>query len=174
VNAPNWHQPQQYGPPHPQARPHSRFQPVQHYPQQHPGAEIAITAKASPLTFPVGPLIYLFRVRAAVDGRPPQLLRWGRCTLFVPPGSHHVRLFLNYRLVRGVAPMQVGEGLAQVNLGPGQRAELEYRAPWFVFVPGSLGRPPQPRRAFWLWLAAVSFTLVVFAACIFEEVTKAG
>jgi hypothetical protein len=195
VNDPNWHQPQHpppwpphgppqrrmpppgmpYGPPSvfPQVQRHPVFRPVQQYPQQHPGAEIAITAKASPFVFPVGPLIYLMRVRAVVDGQ-LRYLPWGRFILFVPPGQHHLRLFLNYRLIRGAAPMQVAEGLANVNLVPGQRLELEYRAPWVVLVPGALGPAPQPRRALWLWLVLTLVTLGCIAGLVYDNAVGGG
>jgi hypothetical protein len=178
VSASNWQQPQ-YGPvQRPGQRrvrfqPHPVFRPEQQYPYVHPGAEIAITAKASPFVFPVGPLIYLMRIRAVVDGQ-LQYLPWGKFILFLPPGPHHLRLFLYMRVIRGAVRMEVAEGLANVNLLPGHRLELEYKAPWVLFVPGSLGPAPQPRRVLWLWLVLMLVTLGCIAGAVYDAAFGGG
>jgi hypothetical protein len=177
VTASNWQQPQYRPPQRPPAaspvgrpvqfQPHPVFRPEQQYPHPHPGAEIAITAKASPFALPTGPLIYLMRIRAVVDGQ-LRYLPWGRFVLFLSPGPHTLRLFLYVRVVRGAVRMEVAEGVAHVNLSPGQRLELEYKAPWVVFIPGSLGPAPQPRRALWLWFVSMLLTLGCIAGLIYD------
>lgn len=59
---------------------------------------------------------------------------WGRNVVPMPPGQHHLQIFVPYLL-----PPQVGKAEMPVTLQPGQTVELEYRAPVFAFSPGALG-----------------------------------
>jgi hypothetical protein len=64
--------------------------------------------------------------------------------------------------------MEVADGVAHINLSPGQRLELEYKAPWVVFIPGSLSPAPQPRRALWLWVVSMLVILGCIAGLIYD------
>lgn len=59
---------------------------------------------------------------------------WGRNVVPMPPGQHHLQIYVPYFL-----PPKVGVAELPVTLQPGQTLELEYRAPVFGFSPGALG-----------------------------------
>lgn len=100
----------------------------------------------------------------ASDPRGPAILvnghqvpaRWGTTVIPVPPGRHHVRMFVPYRL-----PKEYGPAETTVDVAPNQNVALEYRAPKWTFSRGALGPPPQRARGLGASLLAVAVILVV-------------
>ncbi|TMR11270.1 hypothetical protein ETD86_36315 [Nonomuraea turkmeniaca] len=69
----------------------------------------------------------------------PMLGQWGRNTIPLPPGQHHLHVHLPYFL-----PAKIGPADLTVWLQPGMALELEYRAPMWAHSRGALGSAPQP------------------------------
>jgi hypothetical protein len=106
----------------------------QYYGQPAQGDGIALTLKYFPLAF----LLAFFKPVVRVDGQPFQVPWNQRTVIPVMPGQHHLHVHTPYLL-----PSEVGKADLGVNVGGGQPIEVEYRAPLFMFSPGSLGAPPQ-------------------------------
>jgi hypothetical protein len=86
---------------------------------------------------------------------------WGRNVIPVPPGQHHLHLFVPYFL-----PPKVGPADLTVPVQPGQPpVELEYRAPVWAFSKGSLGPPPQKYNGAGLMIGIMVGVLVVLCLC---------
>ncbi|MEV0597412.1 hypothetical protein [Nonomuraea cavernae] len=83
--------------------------------------------------------------------------RWGRNTVPLPPGQHHLHLHLPY-----ILPTQIGPADATVWLQPGMPLELEYRAPLWTYARGALGPAPQP----WNGKGCVIALLAIIGALI--------
>jgi hypothetical protein len=98
------------------------------------GSAIALTLKYMPLAFMFG----LFKPVVEINGRPAGVRAWGRQVIPVPPGQYHLHIHVAYLL-----PSRIGNADIPLALGPGQTAELEYRAPTIAFLNGALGAPPQ-------------------------------
>jgi hypothetical protein len=103
-------------------------------PPAHPGAQpsqgIAVTAHQ------IGINLWYLKPKIVVDGSEfPG--RWGRTVVPTGPGQHHVHVHVPFL-------MRVGPADTVVQVQPGGLAELEYRAPAWQWLPGSLGVGPQP------------------------------
>lgn len=106
-------------------------------PAPHPGqpAEgLAVTARHFPLKW----MLALFKPAIMVNGYRIPNTGWGRTVVPTQPGRHHVHVHIPYWL-----PPQIGMADATVDVHPGQLVELEYKAPMYAFMGGSLGYPPQ-------------------------------
>jgi hypothetical protein len=103
--------------------------------QQHAGAQpsqgIAVTAHR------IGLNLWFLKPKIVVDGSEIPG-RWGRTVVPTGPGQHHVHVHIPYFL-----PRQIGPADTVVQVQPGGLAELEYKAPAWQFLPGSLGVGPQ-------------------------------
>ncbi|RZS39328.1 hypothetical protein EV193_104545 [Herbihabitans rhizosphaerae] len=60
----------------------------------------------------------------------------------LPPGQHHVHIQVVYRAALNPTRL-MGQAETQVNVFPGQRTPLFYRAPAVMGVSGALGHRPQ-------------------------------
>jgi hypothetical protein len=109
--------------------PHQQYQGQPAY-----GDGIALTLKYFPLAF----LLAFFKPVVTINGQPYQVPWNQRTVIPVPPGQYHLHVHTPY-----ILPSEVGKADVPVNVGGGQPVELEYRAPLFIFSPGSLGSPPQ-------------------------------
>lgn len=96
-------------------------------------ARIELTAKY-PALFAIG--YAWFRPKVLLDG---QLVpgAWGHNAYTVPPGQHHLDVY-----VPSTGP-QMGRTSLVVEARPGRPTQLEYRAPWYGYMAGALGPPPQ-------------------------------
>jgi hypothetical protein len=102
-------------------------------PPAHPGAQpsqgVAVTAHQ------IGINTWFLKPKIFVDGSefPGS---WGRTVVPTSPGQHNVHVHVPF--LRQIGP---ADTVAQVQ--PGGLAELEYRAPAWQWLPGSLGVGPQ-------------------------------
>lgn len=149
---------------YPYQQPHQR---PMHHPQYrsvppHPGAAIAVTAKFSPFFFPAAFILALMRPRMWLD-HGPGILPWGRTMIPVPPGRHHLRVFLRYPMVApGWLFAEVSVASILLTVYPGQTLEVEYRTSHVLFGAGSLGQPPQRHGALFVMLG---LWLLVLGLC---------
>ncbi|WP_157441725.1 hypothetical protein [Actinoplanes awajinensis] len=137
----------------PPARPGYYQQPPPGYPATGATA-IAITMRYAPIAFLLG----LFTPVLTVNGQPVPVA-WKRpAVLPVGPGQYHVHAHVPYLI-----PTRIGKADLVVNIGPGQTADLEYRAPLIAFLRGALGPAPQryPGMA-----AAVAINVIALVAVI--------
>lgn len=145
---PTWGPPPQPGP-YPPAGPPGGPSPS--------GGVIALTLKYMPLAFLFG----LFKPVVELNGQPTAVRSWGRHEIPVPPGQYHLHVHVPYLL-----PSRIGNADLPVSVNPGQRAELEYRAPTIAFLSGALGAPPQkyPGMVATIILMALSL-LILLCVC---------
>jgi hypothetical protein len=86
---------------------------------------------------------------------------WGHNVIPVSPGQHHLHVHVPYLL-----PPKFGPADVTVPVHPGQPpVELEYRAPVFAFVNGSLGPPPQRYNGMGAQIGLMVGVLVLFCLC---------
>ncbi|MFI5844493.1 hypothetical protein ACIA8K_32835 [Catenuloplanes sp. NPDC051500] len=111
---------------------------------------IAVTARYSWLAF----VLALFRPSLTVNGQPVPAA-WGRTVVPVPPGQHHVQVYVPYLL-----PPRVGPAETVVPVHPGQVVEVEYRAPVIAWIGGAIGPAPQPVRGLAAGIALLVVPLV--------------
>jgi hypothetical protein len=119
-----------------------------------PPSGIAITTKYSFLAWlyaVVKPKIYL-------NGYEVPVMGWGRTFLPTAPGQYHVHVYTPYWF-----PSRVGPADYSVVVHPGHLVELEYKAPVFTFVRGSLGPPPQRYNGMGATIALVAIVVLMFA-----------
>lgn len=120
------------------------------------GDGIALTLKFFPLAF----LLMFFKPVVTINGQQYQV-PWNRRTpIQLPPGQYHVHVHTPYLI-----PTQIGKADLAVNVGGGQPVELEYRAPLFMFSPGSLGTPPQKYNGVGPTIALMAVPLVIGLIC---------
>ncbi|MFG1682961.1 hypothetical protein ACGFNP_22540 [Nonomuraea sp. NPDC049269] len=86
----------------------------------------------------LGALLALITPKIILNGH-VMLGRWGRNTIPLPPGQHHLHVHLPYFL-----PARIGPADLTIWLQPGMALELEYRAPLWAYSRGALGTAPQP------------------------------
>jgi hypothetical protein len=120
------------------------------------GDGVALTLKYFPLAF----MLSFFKPVVTVNGQPYQV-PWNRRTVLpLPPGQYHIHVHTPYLI-----PTQIGKADLPVNVGGGQPIELEYRAPLFVFSPGSLGTPPQKYNGVLASVLLMVVPLVIVLLC---------
>lgn len=167
--------PQQQAPPpaaHPQY-PQAQYPQAQHpqaqYPQQQqqygqpPGngpsdgqPAIVVNTMYMWMAF----MLSFFKPKIFVNGQEIPAV-WGRNVIPVQPGQHHVHVHVPYFL-----PPKIGPADATVPVHPGQPpVELEYRAPVFAFVNGSLGPPPQQYNGMGVQVGLLVGIFVLFCLC---------
>jgi hypothetical protein len=78
--------------------------------------------------------------RVHIDGADAKVQGWGAHTIPVGAGAHWVDVWVPYAL-----PRRAGRARAEISVGPGEEARLEYMAPTLTFARGSLGAPGQQR-----------------------------
>ena len=120
------------------------------------GDGIALTLKFFPLAF----LLMFFKPVVTINGQPYQVPWNQRTPIPLPPGQYHVHVHTPYLI-----PTQVGKADLAVNVGGGQPVELEYRAPLFMFSPGSLGTPPQKYNGVGPTIALIAVPFVIMLIC---------
>jgi hypothetical protein len=128
-------------------------------PYQAAREDVAITSRFSPLAFmfaTVKPKVFLNGYEMPVPG-------WGRTAFPPTPGQYHVHVHTPYFF-----PTRVGPADYTAVVNPGQFVELEYKAPLFTFVRGSLGPPSQSYKGIGATIAiiAVSVALVIAVAML--------
>jgi hypothetical protein len=120
------------------------------------GSAIRVNTKFFPLAF----LFLLVKPNVTIDGQ-PAVAAWGNNVFPVAPGQHYVHVHTPYFL-----PPRVGPADLAVSVGPGQTADLEYKAPLVVWSKGSLGPPPQKYNGAWfLWLMLGILVLILICCC---------
>ncbi|HEY8474467.1 MAG TPA: hypothetical protein VIL37_17775 [Natronosporangium sp.] len=107
-----------------------------------------------------GLLAGLSRPRIVIDGH-EHVGGWGRTELSIQPGRHHVEVW-----VPGLFPRRGGRADAEVEVAAGERTEIEFRAPLWRFLAGSLGPPPQHHRGAWLTFLIVGVAAVALCAVL--------
>jgi hypothetical protein len=112
------------------------------------------------------PLMWLFatvRPKIFLNGYEMGVAGWGRTVFPLAPGQYHVHVHTPYFF-----PTRVGPADCTAVVYPGQFVELEYKAPLFTFVRGSLGPPPQSYKGIGATIAiiAVSVVLVIAVAML--------
>jgi hypothetical protein len=122
-----------------------------------PPSGVAITTRYCFLTL----LFALFQPRVYLNGHLMPSWGWGRAVLPVAPGEYHVHVYTPYGL-----PSRVGPADYTTIVNPGQVVELEYRAPLFVFIRGSLGPPPQRYNGLRVTIAILSVSIAVAIAFV--------
>lgn len=120
------------------------------------GDGIALTLKFFPLAF----LLMFLKPVVTINGQQYQVPWSKRTPIQLPPGQYHVHVHVPYLL-----PPKVGNADLAVNVGGGQPVELEYRAPLFMFSPGSLGSPPQKYNGVLPTVLLMVVPLVVVLIC---------
>ena len=83
--------------------------------------------------FPIAFLLLLFPAQASIDGAAPQKVGWGTTDLQVTPGTHTVEAWFPYFFF-----FNVGKASASVTVAEGETAQVTYKAPWLVFLPGKM------------------------------------
>ncbi|HZE40612.1 MAG TPA: hypothetical protein VE172_17555 [Stackebrandtia sp.] len=131
-------------------------------PPQQPGGggQAWITVDAQ--FFVLNWILFFFKPKIFIDGQLMPNTEWKPNTFPVVPGVHHVKVVSPYLWEFGPAEMQV-------NVSPGQNLPLEYKSPLFaLFVPGSLGPPPQKYNGLgvMIGLLAAPLVLLVLICCI--------
>jgi hypothetical protein len=120
------------------------------------GDGIALTAKFFPLAF----ILLLFKPFLTINGQQYQV-PWSQRTLIqLPPGQYNVHVHTPY-----LGLFNIGKADLAVNVGGGQPIELEYRAPLFMFSPGSLGTPPQKYNGVLATVLLMVVPLVIVLIC---------
>lgn len=137
----------------------------QQYPQQPqqpqqpggPGGQsaIAVTTKFMWLSW----FFFFIKPKLFVNGHEVAAV-WGRNVIPMPPGQHHLQVYVPYFL-----PSKVGPAELAVPVQPGQTAELEYRAPLWAFSAGSLGPPPQKYNGMGITIGIMVAAIVVICLC---------
>ncbi|MEV4168123.1 hypothetical protein [Nonomuraea sp. NPDC049709] len=115
-------------------RPHARWSQPPHPVPPGAQAHLVLDVKRHAFAF----LLAMFTPNIVLNGH---LMpgRWGRNTIPLPPGRHHLHVHLPYLL-----PSQIGPADLTVWLQPGTALEVEYRAPMWAYSRGALGPAPQP------------------------------
>jgi major membrane immunogen (membrane-anchored lipoprotein) len=91
-------------------------------------ATIRITTKFFPLAF----LLFFFPARVVLDGAEERKLGWFKTTdISVTPGTHRLHLYFPYML-----PSKAGKADVEVTVEEGQTVQVNYKAPWLVFMRG--------------------------------------
>jgi hypothetical protein len=73
-------------------------------------------------------------LRVTIDGGEEQDLSLSKASeLEVPPGSHHVEMYVAWAL-----PARMGPAVLDVSLEDGDVVELRYKPPWIRTKPGTL------------------------------------
>lgn len=130
------------------------------YQQQPSGgaSAIALTTKFFPLMF----IFFFIKPFISINGQQVPEIKWGRTVIPVQPGQYHLHVHVPYFL-----PAKVGPADLPVSVMPGQTLELEYRAPAWAFLQGSLGAPPQQYNGMWIqWLVLGISALVIVCCCL--------
>lgn len=96
---------------------------------QPPPALVEVHASYFFLAF----LLAIFKPKASIDGGPPFPVRWGATPVPVPPGRHLVEVWVPYLFL----PF-MGRNGAVVDVPPGGAVRVRWRAPWIVFMRGSV------------------------------------
>ncbi|HWB35173.1 MAG TPA: hypothetical protein VHA75_04020 [Rugosimonospora sp.] len=121
------------------------------------GSAIAVTTKFIPLAF----ILYFFKPKVAINGQELPQQGWGRQVIPVQPGNYRVDVHTPYFL-----PPKLGPAQLDVAVAPGQTVELEYKAPAFAFINGSLGAPPQKYNGLFIyWIILGVFALLIICCC---------
>jgi hypothetical protein len=71
--------------------------------------------------------------RISIDGYEPERRPWGRHTFTVPPGPHRVEVFVPYMFFT-----RMGANSVTFQVGPGDVAEVTWKAPWMTLLPGKI------------------------------------
>jgi hypothetical protein len=77
-------------------------------------------------------VLYLCKPRVAINGH-ESIQAWGTVAIPVPPGQYQVEAWTNYLL----AP-QMGRNGVVVDAAPGTVTRVHWKAPWLVFLKGSI------------------------------------
>ena len=93
------------------------------------GAESGIAVRTK--FFALGFLLYFFRPKIHVDDGYAIDQPWGTYFFAVPPGRHTVRCYVPYLFYR-----TMGDNSVSVDVAPGQVVDVQWRAPWLVFLKG--------------------------------------
>jgi hypothetical protein len=126
-------------------------------PQQPAGASaIAVTTKFFPLAF----ILYFFKPKVAINGQELPQQPWGRQVIPVQPGQYRLDVHTPYFL-----PPKLGPAVADVSVAPGQTLEVEYKAPAFAFINGTLGPPPQKYAGMWIYWVLLGIFALLFICC---------
>lgn len=84
--------------------------------------------------FPLAFLLFFFTPRVSVDGGVPFPAKWNHPQVVpVPAGRHRVEVWVPYLWMR-----QMGRSDVVVDLAPGARVPVRWRAPRIVFNPGRI------------------------------------
>ncbi len=94
---------------------------------------IAVTTKFFPLQF----FFYLCKPRLVVDDGEPSVQPWGKSFLPVEPGEHTVTCYFRYLYLQ-----RAMESSTTVTVVPGQIVQLQWRARWVIFQPGTWSTAP--------------------------------
>lgn len=77
-------------------------------------------------------VLYLCKPRVAINGQ-PAIQKWGTVTIPVVPGRYQVEAWTNYFL----AP-EMGRNGVVVDALPGTITRVRWKAPWLIFLKGSI------------------------------------
>ncbi|MFQ6327486.1 hypothetical protein ACLMAL_15280 [Nocardia sp. CWNU-33] len=123
-----------------------------------------------PWTFPYVYLLALTGPTILVNGQVVPETRWGTTHIPVPPGLHHVRVYLRKSrraMLLGVAPMgrDFGFADAMIPVATGHRTSTHYRGPIVPILNGALApqQPKSPGRTWYLIVWAIVLVPVVLA-----------
>ncbi|CAM3346933.1 hypothetical protein [Stackebrandtia soli] len=155
---------QQPGYGYPQTPPsygHQQPTPQPGYPQ-YPDAGSTGWLRIDAKFFWMAWVLFFVKPVIIVNGQQMPNTQWGLNTLTLPAGTHHVLMYFPW-----LFPAQPGRVEQWITVHPGQATDVEYRAPIWVFSPGSLGPAPQPYNGLGLMIAIYAvFILVFLAMCL--------
>jgi hypothetical protein len=80
--------------------------------------------------------------RISIDGWTAEARPWGRHPFTVAPGAHSVEVWVPYLFFT-----RMGANSVSFQVGPGDVAEVTWRAPWLTLLPGSIRTAYQPGAA---------------------------
>ncbi len=77
--------------------------------------------------------LFFFRPRISVNGSAPVAGKWGSNPFPVPPGRYQVEVWVPYLFFKFM-----GRNGIVVDVPPGSRVEVVWRAPWLAFLQGKI------------------------------------
>jgi hypothetical protein len=142
-----------------QGYPQQQPPPQQQYPNDGSTGWLRIDTKFFWLMW----VLFFVKPVIIIDGQRMPNTQWRQNVFPLPAGQHHVLVYFPW-----LFPAQPGRIEQWIPVHPGQAIDVEYRAPMWVFSPGSLGPAPQKYNGVGIVVAlyAVFFVLMLLSCII--------
>ncbi|NNG98422.1 hypothetical protein HLA97_14330 [Gordonia araii NBRC 100433] len=113
-------------------------------------------------------MLHFTKPTVEINGRPVPA-QWGLNHIPLPPGQHHVHVYVPY-----ILPSKIGPADLMVNVAPQQTAPLEYRAPAWAFSQGSIGAAPQAYNGVGITIAMIAVPFVILFLVVLLMIVAAA